>query len=75
MFLNLVLFSVVIFYIIVDDMEDEGILFDMLEWFILKLEVWVEWIIFRVVFFCLIVIIFGIGVGIYNMNYLSYIFD
>ncbi|MCU9792599.1 glycerophosphodiester phosphodiesterase family protein, partial [Enterococcus faecalis] len=30
-----------------------------------------EWTTFRVVLFCLIAIIFGIGVGTYNTNYLS----
>lgn len=39
MLLNLVLSSVAIFYIIVDDMEDEGILPDTPEWFTPKSEV------------------------------------
>ncbi|HCN86437.1 MAG TPA: glycerophosphodiester phosphodiesterase, partial [Enterococcus faecalis] len=72
MLLNLVLSSVAIFYIIVDDMEDEGILPDTPEWFTPKSEVRVEWTTFRVVLFCLIAIIFGIGVGTYNTNYLSH---
>lgn len=72
MLLNLVLSSVAIFYIIVDDMEDEEILPDMPEWFTPKSEVRVEWTTFRVVLFCLIAIIFGIGVGTYNTNYLSH---
>lgn len=52
-------------------MEDEGILPDTPEWFTPKSEVRrMDHLQSRS--FCLIAIIFGIGVGTYNTNYLSH---
>lgn len=69
--LNLVLSTIGIFYIIIDDMDDEGILPDLPSWFVPEEKIVTPWTTLKVLGFSVVAIFFGIGVGTYNTNYLS----
>lgn len=70
--LNIVLSTVGIFYITIDFMDDEGFLPDLPSWY--KREEALPgkpWTFGKVAGFAFIAVLFGIGVGTYNTNYLS----
>jgi glycerophosphoryl diester phosphodiesterase len=69
--LNIVFTTVGVFYITIDYMNDQGFLPDLPQWYT-KQRPKKEWSAFKIGTFLFVAIIFGIGVGIYNTNYLSH---
>lgn len=70
--LNIVFSTVTIFFITINFMDSEGLLPSIPSWYEEKQTATKrEWTIFRVGLFVFVAIIFGIGVGAYNINYLS----
>jgi glycerophosphoryl diester phosphodiesterase len=69
--LNIVFSTVGVFYITIDYMDDQGFLPDLPQWYT-KQQPKKEWSAFKIGTFLFVAVIFGIGVGSYNMNYLSH---
>lgn len=67
---NIVMSTVGIFYVIVDFMDDEGFLPDIPSWFSSQ-EVQKKHTALKNTAFTLFAVFFGVGVCIYNMNYLT----
>lgn len=71
--LNIIFSTVGIFYITVDFMDDEGFLPSLPYWFTYQpKQQKKEWTAFKIGALSLIGILFGIGVGTYNTEYLSH---
>ncbi len=69
---NIVLSTVGIFYITIASMDDSGLLTGLPEWFTKSAAGEKEaWSFGKVSLFVVVAILFGIGVGTYNTNYLS----
>nr|OTP53174.1 hypothetical protein A5881_000071 [Enterococcus termitis] len=70
--LNIIFSTVGIFYITIDYMDDEGFLPDLPQWFFTQpTQQKKEWTALKVSGFAFIAVIFGIGVGTYNTDFLS----
>ncbi|MCB5954324.1 glycerophosphoryl diester phosphodiesterase membrane domain-containing protein [Enterococcus sp. CWB-B31] len=69
--LNIVFSTVGIFYITIDFMDDEGFLPALPSWFKQEEKTEPHWSFGKVMAFAAAAVIFGIGVGTYNTNYLS----
>ncbi|MBP2098039.1 glycerophosphoryl diester phosphodiesterase membrane domain-containing protein [Enterococcus rivorum] len=70
--LNTVLSTVGIFYITVDYMDDEGFLPNLPDWFASHEEIHAKaWSVPKITGFAVVTVFFGLGVGVYNSNYLS----
>ncbi|ALS00466.1 glycerophosphodiester phosphodiesterase [Enterococcus silesiacus] len=70
--LNIVFSTVGIFYITIDYMDDEGFLPDLPQWFFDQpKQQKKEWTALKVSGFAFVAVIFGIGVGTYNTEFLS----
>ena len=70
--LNIIFSTVTIFFITINFMDSENLLPNVPTWYEEKTQIpKKEWTIFKVGLFVFVAIIFGIGVGAYNINYLS----
>lgn len=70
--LNIVLSTVGIFYITVDYMDDEGFLPELPDWFKSQKQIPVkEWSVTKIIVLAFTTGLFGLGVGLYNSNYLN----
>ena len=70
--LNIIFSTVTIFYITINFMDSEHLLPDIPSWYQKKnTTAKKEWSVVKASLFSLIVVIFGIGVAAYNINYLS----
>lgn len=70
--LNIIFSTVGIFYITIDYMDDEGFLPDLPQWFFDQpKQQKKEWTALKVSGFAFVAVIFGIGVGTYNTEFLS----
>lgn len=70
--LNIIFSTVTIFYITINFMDSENLLPNVPTWYEEKTQSpKKEWTIFKVGLFVFVAIVFGIGVGAYNINYLS----
>ncbi|OQO70165.1 glycerophosphodiester phosphodiesterase [Enterococcus villorum] len=67
---NIVMSTVGIFYIIIDFMDDEGFLPDIPSWYQLDLPSQ-RFSVLKNTSFILLAVFFGVGVCLYNMNYLT----
>lgn len=69
--LNVILSTVAIFYIIVDFMDDEGFLPEIPSWFHQEPLNQRHFLGLKSSLFTLVTVLFGVGVSLYNMNYLT----
>lgn len=69
---NMVLTSVLFFYVIIDFMDDEGFLPEIPQWFYqAEVSPKRQWTVVKLFLFAGVAGLFGIGLGVYNMEYLT----